>query len=440
MNNISKINYSSRKSLIISILSIAIVSGFWGVLYGAFINPIITKVYIILFFILFVLYKIKNGLITNKWQDVFITLFVFCLLMNFISCWINRNQSIFYSIRSVEVCDMLCLLFFYFLIKIKNSIYNVEKCIAVLYIIFIVCFFLQYFIFFPEPFFRMIGVDSEEVESAYTEHRFRLISQMIGFVGYFFFLNKILIERYKPFYYYISAFLGLLFIILLGFRVEVVAAVISSLYMVYRVKGFNLKRIIALVAFFLIIFQIPAVQRQFDNMMSRQSEGQTFSNKDYVRNLQLYYYLNNHAINASDYFFGSGMPHPESDYGRKWSVSTTELEYDGRIFELGMFKWVDWGVVGLSWMMGVPLGVLLYVFMFYMIFKKYPPKYLYISSLYLFFLITSVTTVEFYRQGAFIYHALMLYLTALLDKQMERQKMQTDIIQKYENSIIKPSC
>lgn len=419
---------SSYKNLIVLILLTAFVSGFWGVLNGMFTTPILNKIIVLLLLILFVSYKIDKGLFTSKWQDVFVTLFIFCLIMNFVACWINRGQNIVASLNSEEVCNMLYLLFFYVLIKIKSSVNNIERCIVVLFTIFIICFFMQYFVFYPLPIFKMIGVNSEQIHDVYSEHRFRMVSQMIGFIGYFFFLNRILIMRKRPFYYYLGILAGIVFIILLGFRIEVFAVVISSLYMIYRIKGGGVRMIGGSIIFALILFiaaQIPAVQSQFDNMLMRQSQGQEFSNTEYIRNVQLYYFLNEHAISATDYFFGSGMPNLSSEYGRKWKEMTTETGEYGQSMFIGMYGWVDWGIIGLSWMMGIPLCILLYGFMFYIIFKKYEKKYLYISAIYLFFLITSVTTIEFYRQGAFVYHAFILYLTTRIDNHMKRQEFKT---------------
>ena len=287
------------------VLLTAFVGGFWGILNGAFAITIVIKTLVLIFLALFILYKITNGVFTNRWQDNFITLFVLCLLINFIACWINRGQNIWDSLQSDEVCNMLFLLFFYLLIKIKSNVNNIERCIVVLYTIFITCYFMQYFLFYPNPIFRMIGINTDWVNYSFSEHRFRMMSQMIGFIGYFFFLNKVLTERYKPFYYYWGILSGLIFVILLGFRMGVVAVVISSLYLMFRIKGVNMRqigRIIAFAIFVLVVVQIPAVQEQIGNMVTRQSEGQVFNNKEYVRNEQLYYFINVHAINRYDFF------------------------------------------------------------------------------------------------------------------------------------------
>lgn len=398
----------------------ALVGGFWGVMDGFFVFPMVNICAVVLG-LLFIFHKQKYGLWTRMWQDNFITLFMVCLLSNFIACWINRGQSILQSIYNVEVKNMLLIFFFYLLLKLKNDIIVVEKSIVVLYFIFIACFFFQYFIFYPEPVFRMIGVNIESILDRDTEHRFRLASQAIGFLGYFFLLNRVLTEKAPPKWYYVGVVLGFLFVVLLGFRSETIAIIVSSIYMVFRVRGFRLEMLTYAISFGIILIvlcQIPQVQKQVNNMIERQMGGQNYQNSDYVRNTQLYYFLYEHSVNTSDYFFGSGLPSPKSRYGKKWADQTTETGSYNQQMTISMYGWVDWGVVGLSWMAGMPLGILLYWFMFFMVLRNYGKRNLYISSLYLFLLFTSVTTIEFYRQGAYIYHAIILYITTILDKRM----------------------
>lgn len=407
-NNITKIKL---------VLLTALVGGFWGIFNGLLVSPI-KLVFIVISFLYFLQFKLRKGLWTNMWQDKFITLFLICMFANFLACWLNRGQTIIQSLQTDEVKNMLMILFFYPLSKIKCNVKLIEKSIITLYFLFLICYFLQFFIFYPVPVFQMIGVNTESIVGFDSEHRFRLVSQMIGFIGYFYLLNNILVYKKCPKYYYLGVFLGFLFIFLLGFRGEVIATLIASLYMIIRVKGAGFKMIGGTIGFAIMIvllIQIPAVQKQISNMMERQEEGQTFQNDDYIRNIQLYYFLNEHAINTSDFILGSGIPSYTSKYGKSWYRESTQKGSFGQNMTVGMYGWVDWGVVGLSWMIGIPMGLLLYSFIIFIILKKYEKNYLYISSLYLFFLLTSITTIEFYREGAYIYHAFILYLTSLLD-------------------------
>lgn len=393
--------------------------GFWGVFNGILVRPI-TNVCFILLIIIFLNYRMKCGFKPRCWQDKFIMLFLLCLFTNFIACWANRGQNIIYSLLPGEIKNIFLLLLFYYLSGIKCRSIDAEKVLKILFFTFIACFFVQYVFFYPYPFFQILGVNEEFVSEGAGEHRFRMVSQLIGFIGYFFFLNRILTDRHVPRIYYLGCLLGLLFIILLGFRSVVVAVIISSLYMIVRVKGLRIKFIGSLIRMFLLfilVIQIPIVREQIDNMTKRQTEGQSFDNEDYVRIQQLNYFLYDHAISPSDFFWGSGIPSPKSSYGDKWTKESTEMGSHGQLMTIGKYGWVDWGVVGLSWMIGIPLGILLYAFMIYMVIKNYGKRNLYISSLYLFLIITSITTIEFYRQGAYVYHAFLLYITTLLERE-----------------------
>lgn len=422
---------NSRRTIF---LFVAVVGALWGVFDGVLVRPM-TNICTILFFLFFLRYKISKGLWTKRWQDNFISLFVLCLVINFIASWINREQTPFDSIRNDEVKNMFLLMSFYVLCRIKSNINNIEKSILALYFTFLICYFIQFLFFFPHPVFAMIGINNDNFTEANSEGRFRFVSQLIGFLGYFFCLNRLLTEKKKWFLYLCGSFLGILFVLVLGFRSGLAAILIASGYLTFKVKGLSrqiIKYLFMSIVFGGVLLQMPIVQKQIDNMIERQLSGESFDNDDYVRVAQFNYFVNKHFISKYDYFFGSGLPSPYSKYGKDFNDTKAVAENTGQDKGGGIYGWVDWGIVGLSWMAGVPMGILLYGFLLFMIFRKYEKKDLYIPSLYLFLLLTSATTIEFYRQGAYVYHALILYLTVYLDK----EKLQKAISLQRVNNVM----
>ncbi len=412
---------NSRRAIIVFV---ALVGSLWGIFDGILVRPI-NNLCAILFLLIFIRYKISHGIWTKKWQDNFITLFIFCLFINFIASWVNRGQTPIDSLRNDEVKNMFLLMSFYVLCRIKSNRQNIEKSIIVLYFVFMFCYFLQYLLFFPYPVFAMIGINNDTFSQANSESRFRFVSQLIAFIGYFYCLNRFLIV--KKILYFGGTILGLLFVLLLGFRSGVVAILIASIYLFYRIIGINRSIVKYIILSFIVaifLLQLPIVQKQITNMIERQTSGQSFDNDDYVRIAQFNYFVYEHPLSIYDFFFGSGLPSPNSEYGKDFNYEQEYAENTGQFHGGGMYGWVDWGIVGLSWMAGVPMGVLLYIFMFFMIFRKYRKRDLYIPSLYFYLLLTSITTIEFYRPGAYVYHALILYLTIYLDK----EKLQKHLI------------
>lgn len=405
------------------ILVVLLLLAFFGLADGyIYTSKIFQMVSFVVLFFYFVQYKINNGLITKIWQDKYITSLILCLLANFTASLVNRGQSFWQSFRTPYIFDISLIMFFYYLYHKKISLRIVEKTIVITYFIFLLCFFLQYTIFFPKSVFSMIGV----FVTTDMERRFRMMGQIVGFLGYFFVLNKLLVDKKCPIYYYIGLAAGFLFIILLGFRSEVAALILSTFYLFFRIRGFSRKIIppiilIAVISFFII--QIDLVQEQLEAMISRQVDEQTFDNSDYIRILQLNFFLNDYHINWSDWFFGSGIPSYSSSFGKQFYANGQMYNSLGEAVTLGIYGWYDWGVYGLSWVLGIPTCVLLYGLMFYMIIRKMEKQNIYISAFYLFLLMTSITTIEFYRAGAYVYHAILLYVVYLIDEEKTQNKL-----------------
>ena len=135
------------------------------------------------------------------------------------------------------------------------------------------------------------------------------------------------------------------------------------------------------------------VQNSINNMMKRQEAGATFANEDYIRVIQFNYFTKEHFKSPVEYVFGSGIPNPRTKYGQPfYTVDPALGPYNG---------WHDWGIVGLSWMIGIPAVLALLFPVLRIIRKKCDDKILFLKFFYIFLLLSSFTTVEFYRVGSF---------------------------------------
>ena len=230
---------------------------------------------------------------------------------------------------------------------------------------------------------------------------------------------------------YYKNILGLLLsficIVLLGFRSYFASILLVSLIQIYRVKGVSLKSFKTIICGVLCLFllsQTEMVQNVIENMKNRQ-HSQTFSNKEYIRWMEFNYYTNNHFQNGYEMFWGSGPWNGDSQYGKYIeSFRRAESVISGN--DTSVTTWWDWGLIGLSWAMGIPLALLIYIYLFYMAFKKTNKRYYYMSSIYIFLILTSITTIETYRFGAFTFHALLLYLMYAI----RREKIRKNLISK----------
>lgn len=147
------------------------------------------------------------------------------------------------------------------------------------------------------------------------------------------------------------------------------------------------------------------VQNSINNMMKRQEAGDTFANEDYIRVIQFNYFTKEHFKSPVEYILGSGIPNPRTKYGQPfYTVDPTLGPYNG---------WQDWGIVGLSWMIGIPAVLALLFPVFRIIRRKCDDKILFLKFFYIFLLLSSFTTIEFYRVGSFFFHGLLFYLYEL---------------------------
>lgn len=95
---------------------------------------------------------------------------------------------------------------------------------------------------------------------------------------------------------------------------------------------------------------------------------------------------------------GSGIPEQRTAYGKE----------QNDLAKVGIF-YVDWGIIGMSWMLGVITLIGMIGYMLTAIKKSWKMEP-YIPMWLIYMLLVSVTTGEFIRDGSFIVQALVLAL------------------------------
>lgn len=392
------------KHLVICVL---LVQSFYGLM--IFDYRVMALVFSLPFFYWFCRLR-KNVELSKSIEHKFIIYLFICIGINFISCWYFRGQSPYLTLRTSMIRNFFPLLVFYYLIHKNYSIKDIEKGLQVLFFIFILCYMMEYFVFYPQEVFFL---NSNNV----GEKRFRLTGQLILFLGYYYNLNRFLLSRGNRITSCFGVVLGAICILLLGFRSFTLAFIAVSLIMIYRIQGFRLSSIKYLLLFIVLIIAVGQTdfgETIIGNMLERQNSGATLDNEDYIRVKQWEYFTTQHFQNGLERFFGSGIPNLDSSYGKYMESFQGYNNYGEPTGSVA--AWVDWGVYGLSWTLGIPAAVMLYLFVIYMVFKKLGNKYIYISSTYLLLLVTSITTVEIFRFGAFAFHGIILYLLYKIKK------------------------
>lgn len=389
---------SKEQSIIIYTLILCV---FWGL-------GIIPRIFNLIFIaslplVVFALTNKQKNLIFKK----YILLIFISLFINAISCYYFRGQSLFLSFRTENFINFLPILFYFFLIKKNPSLNSLNKIISFLYLLFCICYIVQYSIL-PNSIFRLYNFTE-------SERRFRLCGQLILALGYFQALNIYILTKNK--FNLLLVVLGFSIYIMLGFRTMLVALLCCSFLMIIKIEKITLKKAITyllmLTIIAVILLQFSFTENTITSIINR-SETNNFDNEDYIRYQQLHYFTNEHFINNIERFWGSGFYHEKSDYGKMMSGLHTYDKYGNIKSSIAM--WVDWGLLGLSWIAGIPTVILIITISLLAFLKKKPKEYLYLSYFYLFLLLCSVTTTEWFREGAFVFHAIALYCIEIISK------------------------
>lgn len=337
-------------------------------------------------------------------------IFILFLFLNVISCYYYEGQSFLSTATNLDFISFLPFLSYFYMIKKRKhpfSIEDIEWCIKVVYFLIFFVFMIQY-ILLP---YKLINL-ATYIED---EKRFTIFGQIITIVAYFYFFNKYLITKKNKYIVYLLP--EILIIFIQGFRSYFLSLILVSVLFIIRTGG--LKKLIKLlsitVILSLLIVQLPIVDNAISNMKNRQVEG-NFSNEDYIRIRQFQYFTAEHFKSPIEYILGSGFSNVSSEYGKRM-FHLQQLAHENKIGPIG--GWRDWGMLGLSWIIGIPCIVCILFCIFKILKANIPRRYLYLKYFYLFILLTSITSVEFYRWGSVFIHGVLFYLFELIKKQSD---------------------
>lgn len=346
----------------------------------------------------------------TDYRKIFLVIFV-GILASMVSCMINRGQSIIDSIKAMP--NYFGLLFYFFLKWRKFKLTTVQSALVWLIIVFDILYIAQYYLI--DYGINFLNIDDWMLSDSTEGNRLRVMSSGLYSLGMFYGIVQWYITHKNK---YLALFIVGAFVMLLtGYRQFLVSTLVALLFMIYKLdKRIKLKHIgfvAAIVVVGYVLYQIPAVQGKIAGMIERNDTGASLDNKDYIRVIQWEFFNHEYFKNGWEHFFGSGLPLPgaKSGFGKYFQTLTDQgLQY------------VDWGIIGVSWMLGV-LTFVGYVWMsLAAILKRVPSVYLYISLWYIFLLSSSITNWEFFRDGNFLVHAMALYIIELASKENEKNK------------------
>lgn len=345
------------------------------------------------------------------------------LVLNLCSSQFFRGQSPWDTIRAMPSYFGLL---FYFYLKQKNiQLWRMEKILLALIYTLDILYISQYYLYTLYG-LNFMHLDDWMLGDSEGGVRLRIVSSSLYLVGLFYGLVNWYVTRERK--YLIPFLLGLFIMLLSGYRQFIASFVVVAIYMLWRIdKRFSTKQIVTLAmagAVFYGALQIPAVQEKIQGMKERSEGNQSLDNEDYVRVVQFEYFEHQFFKSPIERVLGAGIPLASSKYGKDFEQERSR----------GM-QYVDWSFLGVSWMLGTITVIGLILLALKVVFLKVDKRYTFFS-LYFIFLLISITNFEFFRDGNFLVHAIMLYMAEQASFQYKNNELKYD---KHYNTTLQQS-
>lgn len=278
-----------------------------------------------------------------------------------------------------------------------------EKLILTIKIICIAwcCSYLLQWLIYPTILF---ATALNEVNITDDEFRMRMPCSICAYLLFSWGINGLVLRK-KIGENILYTLLGFLPILIMGFRSLTVLSVLCAILLITFVTKKFLKSIMFGISFLFLMYlsyNIPIVHDKVNEMVERQEAGQDFSNSDYIRYIEYDYFTEIIFIKPAERLFGGGYPVMDSstEYGRKM--------YDSS-YKYNMY-WVDLGLIGLSFIIGIPAVCLLVWIVFLMIKNCSAKDMQFLRFSLLVVLVGSiVTSMELFRSGNLLIVGVILY-------------------------------
>ena len=318
---------------------------------------------------------------------------------------------------------LIQIYFYYFLVAYKVSIKSVEKIIVLFSIALFILFVAQYYLYPLKIFNSDIGVSSS------SEVLFRWTFYGQGFIslGLLFTFNKY--HEKKDFKYLVLSIMLFIYFLLQGSRSIMIAIIIAILFLLYKNEYFkftvkNFVGLLLIVLCVIAIINIPKVNKIINYTINRSFEDKNLK-EDYVRFVQLDYFLNAHAKNNIEFILGSGVP-GDTEYGRGMNSIADASE------NVIPINWVDLGFIGLAIIVGFSFSIsLLYILIKEAVRKKVHSRYYYIQSWYVYLIFATIFYPTAFIGGNMIVLALTMYVLERGNKMKKFSKNYYEAINYY---------
>jgi len=321
----------------------------------------------------------------------FIFLYLFGIILNILSAKINNGQSL--RDTTFSFFNYYFIIFYFYLHDKKISRKDLEVIILVFAVLYSIFYLWQEEVF-PRRLFH------GSIYSNRGTLRIRIEGNGFLMLAYFMLLTKFLLQR-KIWQIVLAV---IFFVILLkgGFRTLTAGAILLSgltLLIMVKYSPVNYLMIVIVTVLFIGVLQLPGYSYIINSMINTTEEQQE-QGDEYIRHQQYEYFTEAYPKNSSYYIVGGGLPGGYGPYA----------DYMGLLVEQYGFYWVDLGLIGFYFVIGLIALLGLLGYSLKGVFLKLPPDGLYLNMYFAYLIIVSVTTMEIYRPGIFVVQAIGLYL------------------------------
>ena len=363
--------------------------------------------YPLIFWLFYFLYVERKCL--DKWERCIVAISLFVILSCLISYRYNYQP---FSLTLFFSYPYLGLLSYFFMKWANPNAENTFKVLKRIFYIVVGCYILQVLLYPLVLFGSALG----DINSDLGFFRMRFVCSLIFFLFFLYGLNQYYLGKGLKYFRY--CILSGIPIVIMGFRSLTALTVLSAFLMLFFTKrklGHFMKYAVGIFIVALIALQIPLVQDKMDEMMKRQESEQTFQNEDYVRWVSLAYYDSYYNERPLVRIFGGGYPLVTYDGPHNHSNKYQVYVSDG--VDSGLM-WNDLGLIGLSYIIGIPAVLLLLILCIRCMVQCKAPNLQYIRfALLTTMLGTIITSQELYRSGNFLLLGILFYYVKICNEE-----------------------
>lgn len=368
-----KLDIASQKIVIITLLLLS----FFGI---SFFHMFQGYHYIVAYGLISFLCFAKKSIFPYK---KYIYWYLFFLLLSCVYSQIYNGQFVLKTIGFSS--SYLGILFTFFLLHQKLSSKQLLDCLLFLSLLYCIGYIIQWVVY-PFPIFEVANNEGKSLDY----YRIRISGSLCAYVLYFYGLNRFI--QLKKLKYIVYSILSFIPIVIMGFRTLTVFSLVFSVVIIGFVKRSIFKSIgflFVMGIFALGVSQVDIVQDKVLEMQDRQESDQTFDNPDYIRWIEYNYFTEKFFVKPGEQFFGGGVPAGTTSYAKAIETAESNALY-----------WVDLGMIGLTWIIGIPAVVLLIVIYLRCAKRCKSPDIQFVRFTLLLLVVGSlVTTMELFRYG-----------------------------------------